>query len=80
MKKLENYLREEIQIRLWRETIYKSLQSLNSVIPADKKFLQKEIEQNDIGIKLIGGYIRDKFLCPWEKFLTKKIAGEENKI
>lgn len=60
-------LRREIEVRIWRQTIYKAVDALNS-----KVLLKDEIDDNDNTIKLIGEYLRgggDR----WEDFYKSKM-------
>lgn len=56
------YLRREIDVRLWRETIYKAIQGFlgNSTVLVD------EIRRNDDVIAKIGKHLKEKYHSAWE--------------
>ena len=63
MEEIES-LRREIEVRLWRETIYRAV---NAFKPNS---LDKAIEENDKVIKKIGKFLEEKG-SEWEKQYAK---------
>lgn len=65
-------LRREIEVRLWRETVYRAINAfLNNGI------LDKHIDSNDNHIKWIGEYLRNKYSSDWETFYTGKTSQDK---
>lgn len=62
-------LRREIEVRLWRQTIYKAVDALNS-----KTSLADEIKSNNDMIQEIADFIRTKTEGQedWELYLAEK--------
>jgi len=58
-------LRREIEVRIWRETIFKAVQGFKGELG-----LNEELETNDKHIELLGQYLDGKTTGDegWEKF------------
>ena len=61
-----DYLRREIEVRIWRETIFKAVEALNT-----KASLADEIKKNDNAINFIGDYFKDVHKSDWEGVVNK---------
>lgn len=61
-------LRSEIEVRLWRETIYRAIQGFigNPLILAD------HIHENDLVIAKIGKHLKEKYGSAWEADYASK--------
>lgn len=69
-------LRREIEVRLWRQTIYKAVIGFIPTAQGHSD-MQKEIEHNEKQLEYVGEYLREVAKDPWEDFLMEKRATQE---